>query len=174
MSATFLLGGYLLKDLIILGRDASETTFKVIISGRVSMQPGWPNVKYFPVDLGMVQEIEDDKRRVTETGISRLLRERPALAKYRNELLSKLCTSGTTFSDLCLGLEHLRTPRFASTPALIRKELEILPWSPQQITEDILERIPEERHWWAVKALPWVLHAVRPLKLDELAAALAI
>jgi hypothetical protein len=116
----------LLKDLIILGRDASETTFKVIT---VSMQPEWPNVKYFPVDLGMVQEIEDDKRRVIETGISRLLRERPALAKYRNELLSKLCTSGTTFSDLCLGLEHLRAPRFASTPALIRKELEILPWS---------------------------------------------
>ncbi|KAF8542813.1 hypothetical protein BDD12DRAFT_327426 [Trichophaea hybrida] len=164
-----------LRDLVTLGRDAPEAVFKVIITSRSQQETlEWQGVTYLPVDLDNVEELTRDKVRVAEAGILALTQKQPALLRYKDTLISKLCSAKTTFLEIVLRLEQLGIPRFASTPTTILKELETPPRSPPQICEDILEHLSGENRLWALNALLWVFYAVRPLKPYELASALAI
>jgi len=109
---------WFLKDLVTLGRDASEAAFKVVITSRSRLE--WPSVTYLPVELEKIKELSGDKVRVAEAGILALTQKRPALLGYRAALISKLCSANTTFLEMVLGLEQLEIPGFTSTPPYLR------------------------------------------------------
>jgi ankyrin repeat protein len=161
-----------LEDLLALA-GSTETNFKIIITSGaiVAVHPLTPSLS---IDLDVQAGMRADVERIVASGISALIQRRPAFLDFKEELLRDLLRPGTTILTATLMLKRLEAVQIRSTPVSIRKELESLPCSLPEAYKSLIDSIPPESSSWAWKAISWVLHAFRPLKVNELALALAI
>ncbi|KAI9765235.1 MAG: hypothetical protein M1840_007727 [Geoglossum simile] len=161
-----------LDDLLALA-GSSETNLKIIItSGAVAAAR--PPTPPLAIDLDVQTGARDDIERIAASGISTLVQRRPAFLDFKEELLRDLLRPNTIILTTTLMLKRLEAVQIRSTPVSIRKELESLPRSLPEAYKCLVESIPPESSSWAWKAISWILHAFRPLKVNELALALAI
>ncbi|OAL20471.1 hypothetical protein AYO20_11491 [Fonsecaea nubica] len=168
---------FLYSLLRLANSDTSTGTFRLAITSY-----GPPNASLkLTTDAIHVDQTRDedshDKRREIEKIIDRqvlsLFRARPELAIFDDIIRGKLRTSGDMFTiSLTTALLHARQPQ--STYEEMETELGALPCTTFGLYHHFLDRIPSERRLWSKKVLSWIIHAARPLKLRELAIALAL
>ncbi|KAI9856186.1 MAG: hypothetical protein M1813_009203 [Trichoglossum hirsutum] len=163
----------LLQNLVTL-RDSTETMFKVIITSGPQTDIRTALALCHPIDLDVQEEMQADMKRFIKNGVSRLIQKRPPLNEFEGDITANLSNHGIDFLWVNLTLQRLESARVRLAPVSIRKMLQSLPRTVPEIFRGILGSIAAEYHTWARKALTWILCAFRPMKVSELAAALAI
>ena len=103
--------------------------------------------------------------------IDELIEHRPYLQEFKNEIEDRLenCES---HHQLVLNVHVLKegSQGLMSNRKSIGSEVQRLPYVVSGLVSRTFHILPE----WARKALSWILHAQRPMKLNELAVAIAL
>ena len=162
---------FFLEDLLTLLKS-ERTNFKLIITS--NSPPSDISLSGVTIDLDELDERKRDIERIVETEITDLVRKRPAFRCIEYGLKSRILSRDSTILSATLTLSLLEVIYIPSTRSSMEQELTLYPQSLRKIYRRFLGEIPSARHEWARRALSWIVHAFRPLKLEELALALAI
>ncbi|KAK6501366.1 hypothetical protein TWF481_009208 [Arthrobotrys musiformis] len=96
----------------------------------------------------------------------------------QDQLLEKIISSSESLNDIDLSLEFLRSRKFGLTNVQSMKEtLRMWPESREKLYKKKAEELGlmnKDVRTWCRSALLWVLHSCRPLRVKELAVALAV
>lgn len=144
---------------------------KMILIGelRQDIQDSLVSCPYIPFED--VASLQRPMQAEADRFIAELMEEKPFLLEFESDLKEKLykCEDFLQLSVTFNVLTERKHTHF-STQQAVRSELQALPYEiPDWVTVKI-QTLPE----WANKALGWTLNAQRPLKINELAAALAL
>ena len=103
--------------------------------------------------------------------IDGLIEHRPYLQEFKNEIEDKL-DSCESHHQLFLNIHVLKegSQGLLSNRKSICSEVQRLPYAVSDLVSSTFQILPE----WARKALAWMLHAQRPMKLNELAVAITL
>ncbi|KAH0558880.1 hypothetical protein GP486_004486 [Trichoglossum hirsutum] len=163
----------LLQNLVTL-RDATETMFKVIIISGTETDIHNSLASCCEIDLDVQEEMQVNMKRFIENGVSQLIQKRPPLNEFEGAITESLSSHDTDLLGLSLTLKQIESSKVQPAPVSMRKMLQSLPRTVPDTIKTILRSIDAEYHTWARKALTWILFAFRPMKVTELAIALAI
>ena len=113
------------------------------------------------------QIMSNVKRNVTS-----LVQSKPALKSFETEITAKVCEiKPLNLLQAELSLHYLCEPQLHSTPKSVRQVFEELSKSPLEIA---LHRLLDNATPWTLKVISWMVYAFRPLRLGELATAMAL
>lgn len=153
----------------------TESSLKFMITTRRVLETDTPRGSYFSIDIETQGRVRDDMVSLLAVGVKDLVRKRPGFSGFE-EIISKklLSTPDATLltTSLCLG--ELETMIVSSAPASIRKKLDSISFTSDEIYARHLQSVSPDWREWAHDVLFWVVYAVRPLTVLELALALAI
>ena len=106
--------------------------------------------------------------------VKRLLEDKPIWKVLERDLLEKLSAMPTTYLSAVRKMNQLEAMNIGLTKVTISHKLEKLPLSLEEDYKQALAEIPDKENRWTSSALTWIIHAVRPLKLSEVAVAVAL
>ena len=148
-----------------------EANFKVVTTSRLS--PGSLHSQpLFSINLDFQKDIGMDMKASINSYVRDLLQANTAFVEYENDIVEHFENQGTHLG-IILSFEFLRRHTLRSTPWYIRKSLESMGCSPSGILARTISELAELPPW-ACTALSWIVHALRPLTLEELSLAIAI
>ncbi|KAI9779171.1 MAG: hypothetical protein M1839_007706 [Geoglossum umbratile] len=162
-----------LKDLVT-AREADGNGFKVIFTNALRADIR-ASLKGDEIRLDESTKLQADITRCVGTSVAHLVERCPRFRNFEKEIVA-VVSSGSTI-DLFwvdLALKQLESARLRSRPSEVHKFLRSLPPTASDIFEAILDKIPLEDRPWAKKALTWFSYGLRPMKVSEMAVALAI
>lgn len=132
-------------------------------------RPG--TASYRTIRLPEESTMEDAIRHTVGSRVARLLEKRPVWQDFKHGLVEKLCGGQRTYFDAMLEMDFLEHTKIPSTRAALLSHLMVPAYSREKIFEQmLLHQAPEEGR----RALNWIFHALRPLRLRELSVALAL
>ena len=126
------------------------------------------------IDLDLEDGIRSDIERIITSEVASLTETKPSFHGFDDALRQEILGSNPTFLEATLMLKLLKTIQFRSTPASVQAVLKSIPKSLPELHRFCLLRNFGAGFSWARSALSWIAHAFRPLKVPELAIALAI
>lgn len=130
--------------------------------------------RYFLIHLNDENQMVSAISQLVTNRLSRLVQAKPVWKGFENEVVEKICLTNTTYFLANKQMDFLESPMIRSTKVTIARRLSNLPHSLPEVYRRVLDQIPKRRYEWAIFALSWIVHAVRPLKHCELAVALAL
>ena len=147
------------------------TSLKVILIGELRQDILDLSKTYPTIQLNVKASLKKSIQAHIEQFIANLMEERPFLLKFEHDLKEKLykCENFVQLSVTLDILMERKNTRF-STQKAVRSELQALPYDISNQINIKAQQLPA----WARKALGWILHAQRPMGIDELAAVLAL
>lgn len=153
----------------------TQTSLKFLITTRRPLETHPPRGCCFSIDIEIQGGVRDDMVRLLATGVKDLVQKRPGFSGFEEIISTKLLsTPDATLLTASLCLDELETIVVSSAPASIQKMLNSISFTRDGIYARHLQSISPDWHEWAHDVLFWVLYAVRPLTVHELALALAI
>lgn len=167
-----------LKDLLLLA--SSETSaggFRLAVTSHKAPDS---DVEFAAHAINVIQERHEDpdeKKKEIESVVARetrlLFEARPELEKLDGIINEKLSAVDDVFNiSLIAKLLQARLPHWGD--AELETQLNALPCTTFEIYRHFLDSIPEDNQSWARDVLSWIVHAFQPLKLTELALAMAL
>ena len=164
--------------------EAIEANFKIVITyeGEQDLIANLPRI-VFEIDLDNV-DISDHLNSYFGKVLASLIKSYPVIKAFEQKILERFNDPSATYSIWARSmLSCLKMTRNLSTPREFEDELKSLTArasgtrafdEPNKIYIDLMYRpLPHQRSW-ADRVLIWVSCACRPLKLRELASALAL
>ncbi|TVY76036.1 Ankyrin-3 [Lachnellula suecica] len=142
-----------------------ELGFKFVFIGEAIPEAFGSLTSYQEIYIPRVSNLEADVTKL----VDQLIASRPVLKSAEKELCA-LFSDNTDTLWTTLIVEHLKSTNLRSTYSSICDYLERLPRTSTQYLDNTLLNIPE----WADETLSWVIHALRPLTLNELAVAISL
>lgn len=165
-----------LKDLLLLA--SSETSaggFRLAVTSHKAPDS---DVEFAAHAINVIQERHEDpdeKKKEIESVIARetrlLFEARPELEKLDGIIYEKLSAVDDVF-NISLIAKFLHLQNWGD--AELETQLSALPRTTFEIYRHFLESIPEDNQSWARDVLSWIVHAFQPLKVTELALAMAL
>ena len=148
-----------------------EAKFKVVVTSS-KLPENLHHSPLFSINLDLQKEIGMDLEASTKIHVRDLVQANPAFLEFEKDILEEFQRRGTHL-EVTLGIESLKSTKLRSTPRSIRETLQSIRCSPSDICDHILN---EAVFWptWACTALCWLVHAFRPLTVNELSVAVAI
>ena len=147
------------------------TSLKVILIGELRQDILDSLKTYRTIHLNSQVALKRSIQAHIEKFVANSMEESPFLLEFEHELKEKLYNC-QNFVQLSVTLDMLmerKNTRF-STQKAVRSELQALPYDISNQIEIKAQQFPP----WARKALGWILHAQRPMGIDELAAVIAL
>ncbi|KAF5128534.1 Ankyrin-3 [Metarhizium anisopliae] len=166
-----------LKDLLLLA--SSETSaggFRLAVTSHKAPDS---DVEFAAHAINVIQERHEDpdeKKKEIESVVARetrlLFEARPELEKLDGIINEKLSAVDDVFNiSLIAKLLQGRLPSWGD--AELETQLSSLPRTTFEIYRHFLDSIPADNQSWARDVLSWIVHAFQPLKVTELALAMA-
>ena len=155
--------------------DRTESPFKIAIIVEDSSNL-WPMFHKYRFDIDLDATLEEDgvNDYLIDLVETRVLK-RPVSRQTMYKIIEKCCSAHASFLWKRISLMYLATDKILSAPHILDSELDSLPFAdPESFSERTLHVIPNSKHHWVHKALSWVIYAMRPLELHELAIILAL
>lgn len=115
-----------------------------------------------------------DLERYVDHEISKLIEMRPSFHQSAGIIREKVLALEPTFLVTMLVFKHLHDIESRSTPFGIQTALNNIPQSLADIYKQGYLKTSPSSSYWTLKAIYWIAHSLRPLKVEELATALAI
>ncbi|KAH0592409.1 hypothetical protein MHUMG1_09795 [Metarhizium humberi] len=167
-----------LKDLLLLA--SSETSaggFRLAVTSHKAPDS---DVEFAAHAINVIQERHEDpdeKKKEIESVVARetrlLFEARPELEKLDGIINEKLSAVDDLFNiSLVAKLLQARLPNWGD--AELETQLSSLPRTTFEIYQRFLDSIPTDNQSWARDVLSWIVHAFQPLKVTELALAMAL
>ncbi|KID66164.1 ankyrin 2,3/unc44, partial [Metarhizium brunneum ARSEF 3297] len=167
-----------LKDLLLLA--SSETSaggFRLAVTSHKAPDS---DVEFAAHAINVIQERHEDpdeKKKEIESVVARetrlLFEARPELEKLDGIINEKLSAVDDVFNiSLIAKLLQARLPHWGD--AELETQLNALPPTTFEIYRHFLDSIPADNQSWARDVLSWIVHAFQPLKVTELALAMAL
>ena len=148
-----------------------EVNFKVIATSRVAPE-SLHHPPLFTINLDLQKEIGMDMEAGIEIQVRDLLQANAAFLEYEEDIVEEF-RKRRTHLEVILGFESLKSRANRSTPCSVKETLQSLRCSPSDVCDRTLNQVTDLPPW-ARTALSWIMHAFRPLTLDELSLAVAI
>lgn len=153
----------------------TESSLKFIITTHRALETHTLRGSCFSIDIETQGRVRDDMVSLLAVGVKDLVQKRPGFSGFEEIISTKLLsTPDATLLTTTLCLGELETMMVSSAPASIRKKLESISFTSDEIYARHLQSVSPDWHEWAHDVLFWVVYAVRPLTVLELALALAI
>ena len=147
------------------------TSLKVILIGE-PRQDILDSLKTYPtIRLDSQEALKRSIKAHIDKFVVKSMEEWPFLLQFEHDLKEKLYKC-ENFVHLSVTLDILmeRKNTCFATQKAVRSELQALPYDISNQIEIKAQQLPQ----WARKALGWILHAQRPMGIDELAAVIAL
>jgi ankyrin repeat protein len=165
-----------LTDLVALA-DTAETQFKVIISStfQAGEFPG-SQKSCHEISLDNEENMHSQALERIEDSLSKLVQNKPALRTFKKDIAAQVCQSETlNFLQASLSLKYLETARVQSTPFSVQSMLRSLSQTtPEMAVQHAINNSDPSIRQWTLDILAWVSYSFRPLRLEELATAMAL
>lgn len=167
-----------LKDLLLLA--SSETSaggFRLAVTSHKAPDS---DVEFAAHAINVIQERHEDpdeKKKEIESVVARetrlLFEARPELEKLDGIINEKLSAVDDVFNiSLIAKFLQARLPNWGD--AELETQLSSLPRTTFEIYQHFLDSIPTDNQSWSRDVLSWIVHAFQPLKVTELALAMAL
>ena len=128
----------------------------------------------FVINVDTRESQQKDLEEFVNYEISRLIQARPSFQDFAEIIREKVLSLKSTFLITSLVFEWFHNSEAQSIPLEMEKALDHMPRSLAEIYQGGLIGNRLYPTQWNLKALFWIAHTLRPLKLEELATALAI
>jgi len=152
-------------------KSAAEAPFKIIVT---STSEDYRETLQSCHELSLDDE-ENMQQQVMSSitqSVASLLQSKPALKAFEREITAQICDAKPlNLLQAELSLKCLEETRVHSTPISLRSALAPLSESSPEMA---LRRLVENITPWVLGVLAWMAYAFRPLRLGELATAMAI
>ncbi|KAK9444770.1 ankyrin 2,3/unc44 [Metarhizium brunneum] len=167
-----------LKDpLLLASSETSAGGFRLAVTSHKA--PDY-DVEFAAHAINVIQERHEDpdeKKKEIESVVARetrlLFEARPGLEKLDGIINEKLSAVDDVFNiSLIAKLLQGRLPNWGD--AELETQLSSLPRTTFEIYRHFLDSIPADNQSWARDVLSWIIHAFQPLKVTELALAMAL
>ena len=162
----------LLKDMSTLTvKENISTTVKIMLigQGRQDIKDSFKETSEIRLDGEVFSTLWMESQKTQM--IAELIEERPFLLEFKGKIEDALnkCES---LIQLSLNVHTLkdRSHELSSNRESIYLQVQKLPHKVSDLVSKTFQTLPE----WARKALGWILHAQRPMKVNELAVAIAL
>jgi ankyrin repeat protein len=165
----------LIRDLADLETSEQIPLKFLLTSGRpldTALNCG-PN-RYFLISMSEEKEMALAIHQSVNNRLARLVQVKPVWKGFEDQVVGRLDLAGSTYFLAMQQMNYLESPTIRSSKATVRDKLSNLPTSLPEVYGCVLKPISTEQRNWAVLALSWIVHALRPLKQCELAVALAL
>jgi len=124
-----------------------------------------------------IDKLDALHKNVEEFTIKRLrniVQANRSFIEFENDLRQAILTPNPTFLEATLLCKLLENTQIWSVPSSVRRLSNSLPTSLPDIYNQAFLQTPYDNQQWVRDALYWIVHAYQPLRLHELATALAI
>jgi len=176
--------GWLLDHLAGLQQE-TDFPFTLVISSQCSEDDIAGHVlserfEFVVIDMDSKEEIRSDADKVVPSLVSNIIRETPALAgleDYLSDELQLLMNQpAATLLTAKTWLGRLAHPQIGWTLASlsISEQIRLSDNGVDCLYETVLRQVSADNQLWAGKALSWISHSYRPLKIDEICIAISI
>lgn len=165
-----------LMDLMVL-KDTAEAQFKVIISSTTQAGEFSGLLKScHEISLDDEENMQSQVLESIENSVSKLLQDKPALLSFKEEIKAKICDSNhLNLLRTNLNLKYLEAANVQSTPSSVRSALGSLSQTtPETALLRAIDNTDSAMRQWTLEVLSWLSYSFRPLRLGELATALAM
>lgn len=154
----------------------TESSLKFMITTRSALETHTPRgSSFFSIDIETQGGVRDDMVSLLTVGVKDLVQKRPGFSGFEEIISTKLLSApDATILTVSLGLGELETIMVSSAPVSVQKKLKSISFTLDEIYARHLQSVSADWHGWAHDVLLWVIYAVRPLTVHELALALAI
>lgn len=142
------------------GREPSKATWKLLPCSHLCIKVNGPT--------------EKDTATIIERQMLHLVTLRPSLERFSDMIVEKLTSPGVTILQAVMNLSVLVKLGVGGTHAEIEQRLRFFPMSTENCYQAVLDSIAKSLRAVATRVLSWILHAARPMRVDELSIALAI
>ena len=146
-----------------------STSLRVILIGELR-QDIQDSLKTYPnIQFNGVASLKRSIHAHVERFIAELMEKKPFLLEFEPDLKEKLYKC-ENYLQLSVTFNELMDRANFSTQEAVRSVLQLLPYGISDRVTLKVQSLPG----WASKALGWILHAQRPMEINELAAAIAL
>ena len=157
--------------------NSTRTSLKFLLAGEVPYDTskfGMGSDSYHVIDLAEEKRAQWVVEWSVLVRFSRLSRNRPVWGRLKQDVARKVRNESTTYSLAMQKMDYLELPMTTTTVDTISNRLNNLPKGHWDIYADVFRRLRDKQLDWAISSLYWIAHALRPLKVSELAVASAL
>jgi ankyrin repeat protein len=165
----------LLQELIPLGSLERESpSLKILLTSSESYELDLPVEHYRSISLADEVGMESAVKEAVRARMTSLAQKKPVWQGDEETAIEKLCETGITYLEAMQKMDELEDASTRSTKVAIARKLEDIPSSLDDIYERVLTRIRSVEDGWVESALTWLVCAARPLRISEMAVAVAL
>jgi len=149
----------------------NQTTFKVVVFDEKPREGLFEEeaAKSRDIDLSDPALYMPDVRLFVESKVDKLAIRHPEWEGYEEHIIEQLCSRDTSFLHASFSARLLETAKIPSTIRGVKTVVDNLPWTLDEMYALTVQRCAADLRTPLTPLLQWVVYAVRPLSLNELA-----
>ncbi|KAH8745456.1 hypothetical protein BGZ57DRAFT_808089, partial [Hyaloscypha finlandica] len=162
---------HFLGDFFSLAKS-TDSRFKVIFTNSSGIADTCQSTS--TIDVDKQESKQKDLENLIDFNITELVASKPEFEGFSDAIREKILALSPNFLIITLIFKWLQDSQVRSTQSEIQQLLNDMPNTLPEIYEQAYLKNCSSSPEWKFKALSWITHAFRPLKIEELATALAI